>query len=401
MIRGHVLGRGTVSQHQEVTHCDDRQSQGKQAAMKGQWIGDYTGSSAGKIIVNIDERPSHFEGVAYLNEADTCIPSTAVWFRTKNKDHNFHFSTNEISPIDPVFGLPDSWVNVQRLYACITVSKSLEAQGSWNADTLSLSWKTDMGASGTCILPRSMAAQSSDLVPEEMEWESFKLHVSTREERRYLFRGQNGTWRLRTSFHRAGRADLTRFLKDDIQALHRHLSARTKHVFNLVIPNENGAFFNLVQHHGYPTPLLDWTYSPYVAAFFAYRGISKEMVAKADVAAKVRILVLDQTQWTSDLQQIPNLLVAFLHLSIQEFIAIENERLIPQQAVSTVTNIDDIESYIKLRESQRGETYLSAIDLPVKDREKVVQELRHMGITAGSMFPGLDGACEELKERNF
>jgi len=45
--------------------------------------------------------------------------------------------------------------------------------------------------------------------------------------------------------------------------------------------------------------------------------------------------------------------------------------------------------------------YLTAIDLPVREREKVVCELGYMGITAGSMFPGLDGACEELKERNF
>jgi hypothetical protein len=26
---------------------------------------------------------------------------------------------------------------------------------------------------------------------------------------------------------------------------------------------------------------------------------------------------------------------------------------------------------------------------------------RYMGITAGSLFPGLDGACEELTQRNF
>jgi hypothetical protein len=37
----------------------------------------------------------------------------------------------------------------------------------------------------------------------------------------------------------------------------------------------------------------------------------------------------------------------------------------------------------------------------MKDRRHVVNELSYMGITAGSIFPGIDGACEELKERNF
>jgi hypothetical protein len=32
---------------------------------------------------------------------------------------------------------------------------------------------------------------------------------------------------------------------------------------------------------------------------------------------------------------------------------------------------------------------------------KVMEELRFMGITAGSPFPGLDRAFEELKERNL
>ena len=33
-----------------------------------------------------------------------------------------------------------------------------------------------------------------------------------------------------------------------------------------------------------------------------------------------------------------------------EFIAIDNERLIPQQSISSLTNVDDIETYIRSTE---------------------------------------------------
>jgi len=370
--------------------------------MNGQWLGNYTGSSSGTIIVNIDEHPSNYQGVVYLQESDTTIASTSALFSTKDKNRSFQFRTGLIFPINPHSGLADSWENVKGYYpGSRTVSAYADVEGSWDDTSLKLSWTTDIGVAATCVLPRSKADTPSELMPLSKEWESYKEHVAgLLEGRRYLFRGQTKPWRLRTSFHRAGRADLTRFVKEDIQALHKQLSARTKHVFNLEIPNENGAFFNLVQHHGYPTPLLDWTYSPYVAAFFAYRGISNKRAATADPGEKVRVLVFDQTQWRTDWSQLFNLLLAGLHLSIGEFMAIENERMIPQQAASTVTNIDDIESYIRSKESN-SKKYLGAIDLPVSERKKVVQELSYMGITAGSLFPGLEGACEELKERNF
>jgi hypothetical protein len=369
--------------------------------MQGQWIGSYTGSSSGTIIVNIDERASYYQGVAYVNESNIALPSVAGFFRTKYKKRNFKFRTDLILPIHPFTGNTDSWENVKRFYSKeVTISEYADIKGSWDDEFLSLSWKTKLGTVGSCRLPRSKAGQPSELVPLDKKWRSYKTYVAALEGRRFLFRGQTKPWRLRTSYHRTGRADLTRFLDEDIKALHKHLSARTKHVFNLENGNENGAFFNLVQHHGYPTPLLDWTYSPYVAAFFAYWEVSREMAAAAKSEDKVRILVFDQMQWKTDWHQLLTLINRGLHLSVNEFLAIENERMIPQQAASTVTNIDDIESYIKSKEI-KGKKYLSAIDLPMGDRKKVMQELSYMGITAGSLFPGLDGACEELRERNF
>ena len=43
---------------------------------------------------------------------------------------------------------------------------------------------------------------------------------------------------------------------------------------------------------------------PYVAAFFAYRGISNKKAAAAGASEKVRIYVFDQEQWRTDLNQI-------------------------------------------------------------------------------------------------
>ena len=157
----------------------------------------------------------------------------------------------------------------------------------------------------------------------------------------------------------------------------------------------------MVQHHGYPTPLLDWTYSPFVAAFFAYREISNSEATSTRGDKKVRIFVFDQSQWQQDWMQHSKLTPPPQHLSIMEFVAIDNERMIPQQAASSVTNVDDIESYIRGIEKDKKKRYLQVIDLPWKERPMVMRELSLMGITAGSLFPGLDGACEEIRARIF
>lgn len=62
--------------------------------------------------------------------------------------------------------------------------------------------------------------------------------------------------------------------------------------------------------------------------------------------------------------------------------------MIPQQAASTITSIDDIETYLRSRETDKKK-YRQAIDLPVRERKRVIRDLSYMGNTTGSLFPRL------------
>ncbi|SAK54028.1 FRG domain protein [Caballeronia fortuita] len=313
--------------------------------MRGQWLGRFQATGwSGSATVEVDDLGKTFGGRVYLFSNDTSMPSAIAYFEAPKGD------------------------NPARAVAQ--------------------------------ILHKSNAERASEYAETPMEWGQFKAHVAGLEFRRFVFRGQAKRWRLRTHFHRTGRADLWKYNNEDMTLLHRHLSARTRHTFNRRDSDENGAFLHLAQHHGFPTPLLDWTYSPYVAAFFAYQKVPKEL-SPVDAGSRVRIFQFDREKWTNDLIQIPKAAPARPHFSLLEFIAIENERMIPQQALSGLTNVDDVEDYIRSVERSNGTRYLSVIDLPAADRTMVMQELSTMGITAGALFPGLDGACEELRERLF
>ena len=365
--------------------------------MIGQWIGEYQGAVNGKLMINIDLVDDHFEGVAYVNPADSNIPSSVAYLGTDDTGSE-HTATAYISPVDPRTGFQCDWNEIRDLYpegvehsseATVTLKK---ADGKLVIDAVS-----DIGVVLSSTLTKPSDDPKSKIEGKIKSWKEFKDYVSEISKSKYLFRGQKEPWKLRTSFHRKGRYRISEFTNKDVKQLHKRLSAITTHYFDLNIPDQNGAFFNLLQHHGYPTPLLDWSYSPFVSAFFAFRDLPQNYEGDGHA----RIYIFDNEGWLKKYRQIQNLDPAYPHLSVMEFIAIDNPRLVPQQAVTTVTNVDDIEAYLLEKSIKDGGKYLTAIDIPANERENVMRDLRFMGITAGSMFPSIDGVCEELRELNF
>ena len=368
--------------------------------MKGHWIGNYSGSNQGQIIVELDEQSDCYLGWAYLFDAQEGYPHSSALIRTPNKQSEQEFEVG-VGPINSDVAGIASWEPIKQRLPDFQFPTSATVKMRLVGNSMKIEWTTNIGTVGEALLPKSQADQTSELTVSKIDtWNKFKEYVFGLTHRKYIFRGQreSSSWRLKTLFHRSDRADLKRLIYADIAEIYRATVNVTAHKFDMKDADERGAFYALVQHHGFPTPLLDWTYSPFVAAFFAFSELPKSTPQNDK---KCRLFVFDAQQWETDFRPFVHVSGVPPHFSIMTPLALGNPRMVQQQALVTLTNIDDLESYIRNREQEEGQTYLQAIDLPASSRAEVMKDLDMMGITAASLFPGIDGICRYQKERLF
>jgi hypothetical protein len=188
------------------------------------------------------------------------------------------------------------------------------------------------------------------------------------------------------------------YLSQVLPEVHYHISAACNEIIDLEKPEEFSAFLALLQHHGFPTPLLDWTLSPYIASYFAFKDVND----RSPESDYVKIFVFDYNLWRTTFQQPLDLREHTVkYVSVLRPYSKYNPRLIPQRAVYTVTNVDDMETYILDRSSELNKKFLYTATLSVKERPKVLRELDLMSINQMVLFPGIDGICEAFKEKFF
>lgn len=189
-----------------------------------------------------------------------------------------------------------------------------------------------------------------------------------------LFRGQaDASWGLRTTLDR-----VRSFASDEERAAYyetllREFRSEAIHQVREPFDLPDGPALELLaRHHGLPSPLIDWTGSPYIAAFFALSDAARLVPREA-------IWVLDLTRFDVDDQDVD---------LIRDSESLRfNRRALRQRGLFT-----RIRTVRQPTEQLLGDA-LTKIVLPASLRTGALADLDAMAINSAGLYADLDGAA--------
>ena len=237
----------------------------------------------------------------------------------------------------------------------------------------------------------------------EMTWDEFKAWIGEglNEPRRWLFRGhRDQEWTLTSRFHREAPAvgmDLKQFLSVILPEVYHQLSSDLDVEFDLRKFHGQVSLLSILQHHGFPTPLLDWTYSPYMAAYFGFREVN----SRSPSSDAIKIFVFEYMAWYEEFGNNAEILQDAPYVFFIKPLARYNPRLINQKGAFTFSNVGRLEDHFVDSEEFPGAFLPKVIRIPVSERPRAIRELDMMGVNDRALFPGMDGSCTGLRSRFF
>ncbi|UCG12214.1 MAG: FRG domain-containing protein [Deltaproteobacteria bacterium] len=202
----------------------------------------------------------------------------------------------------------------------------------------------------------------------------------------------------------------------DLQLVRFKEIARGRFPFEGSAPSgdEKDEWWALAQHHGLATPLLDWTYSPFIALFFAFEIKECECANGWGEPEKRAVFALAHHLITEHDGENDKAAPKPLSPSGHAHYRLVNQGglflIMPSQTDLETYMIEHFQkdTYISPEASGKGNLHprriLEKFTIPNEDRLGCLRFLDHMNINRASLFPDLDGAARyvnALWEVNF
>jgi len=194
-----------------------------------------------------------------------------------------------------------------------------------------------------------------------INWNKFKEIASSdvTEDGAYIYRGQkDATWPLKSSLFRTDivlkASDIIGYVNYILPQVHEPVEAWTGQSWNLTNYHGLAEFISFLQHNGFPTPLLDFTVSPYIAAYFAFEGVN-HFDPKSE---EVSIYRFNKKLWGKKFPDKTDIADTNPRVSLLKPYVRGNHKMSLQQGLFLYSNVSDIEAYIHDHEEFEGQ-YLS------------------------------------------
>ena len=245
---------------------------------------------------------------------------------------------------------------------------------------------------------------------EITSWQNFQNIIKIfNENTDYFWRGQREDWQLKSSFDRK-MSDIKKFLnarnrQEALEIILKQFKKRLCDLPNGLNTKKDDEGWAIGQHYGLPTPLLDWTADPYIAAYFACYKKEKDDKRRVVYALNkaVKRLILKKKDPTTKQTLLRERFIDFLDLTSTSD-PNQNVRLHKQKGRFTKSlNGTDIGSNISnyIRKSpeitQNKEILLMKILIPNTLVEECLEHLKFEDITHVKLFPDYSGVAEICK----
>jgi hypothetical protein len=247
-------------------------------------------------------------------------------------------------------------------------------------------------------------------IDQLLSWKYFSdyIHYNFSNTRDYIFRGQRKeNWSLTPTLYRSLMEkwhldSIIKVTNDHFDRFKLAIRGRVKTSFLGL--DEEKELWALGQHQGLKTPLLDWTKSPYVAAYFAFLSDHSDNTSYNRVVfALSKTVVEEMSHWVVNNHEELGLGKKRPRLEIFEPESHENPNLVNQNGLFTLgRQFEEIQSwiesyYFKWKESCPHPTKRIALFkmlIPNKGRVDFLKSLNQMNINHLTLFPNLYGAAK-------